>query len=297
MKVFGFFPKYLHEILFIVLLLVILIFVGYGCDNSKPLETIKAPGDYSKCTYTKGLSSPDFGSAVVYYPCEKEQGPFAASTLTGGWINTKEDMSWLAEHLVTHGYIIISMTPTNNMGENEEWEKAHKAGLNQLISENQRSQSPIHGLVDTAALQIMGFSKGGGGALLAAADVGDKIKSTQALAPYMDHEFELNGIRSATICYSGSEDLIASHNVVVDLFNSLPKSIDRTMVILNQAAHLDWMNNGKNQDRFKTYITAWMKLHLDHDDSFKKYIKGTQEWLRDFKHYDANSETEKGGCD
>ncbi len=296
MKAFGFFPKYLHDILFVLLLSVLIIFAGYGCDNSKPLETIKTPGDYSKCTYTKGLSSPDFNSAVVYYPCETDHGPFAASTLTGGWINTKEDMTWLADHLVTHGYIIIAMTPTDNMGDNEEWKKAHKAGLNQLISENRRSQSPIHGLVDTTAMQIMGFSKGGGGALLAAADMGDKIKSTQALAPYMDHEFELDGIRSATICYSGSEDLIATHNVVADIFNSLPKGIDRTMVILNQAAHLDWMNEGKNQDRFKTYITAWMKWHLDNDGDFKKYIEGTQEWLRDFKHYDANSNAEKGGC-
>lgn len=296
MKALGFFPKYFHQILFL-LISALMALGGYACDHPAVAETISSPGEFTKCTYNKDLTSPDYNSAIVYYPCEKDLGPFAATTLTGGWINTKEDMSWLAGHLVTHGYILISMTPNDNMGENEEWEKAHKAGLAKLVSENKNAKSPIYGLVDTGAMQIMGFSKGGGGALLAAADMGSKVKSTQALAPYMDHEVEFTGIRSATICYSGSDDLIATPSVVADIFDSLPDDITRTMVVLSQAAHLDWVDGGNHQDRFKTYITAWMKIHLNNDDSFKKYIKGTQEWLTDFKHFEADMNSDSGGCD
>jgi dienelactone hydrolase len=298
MKAFGNSKQFLYDFLLLFIVLIPFFLTTYACDNpAQEPPLLDKPGEFTKCAYTNDLSSSDFSSAVIFYPCEKNSAPYAASTLTGGWINTKEDMSWIADHLVTHGYILISMTPNNNMGNNEQWEKAHKAGLNKLISENKRAGSPINGLVDIENMQIMGFSKGGGGALLAAADMGDQVKSTQALAPYMDQDYELAGIRSATVCYSGSDDLIATTNVVGDIFNTLPKSIDRSMVILNKAAHLDWMNDGKYQDRFKTYITAWMKVHLNGETDYETFIKGSEEWVRDFKHFDANSNTESGGCD
>ena len=181
------------------------------------------------------------------------------------------------------------------MGQNEQWEKAHKAGVKTLIAENHRPASPLFGLVDEKNLQLMGFSKGGGGALLAAADLGGQVKSTQALAPYMDQDYELGPIRSATACYSGSEDLIASNGVMVDLFNALPLDIERTMAVIDNAAHLDWMNEGNHHDRLITYILAWMKYHLDEDSEYEKYVQGTQNWLHDFKQFTASTEL-KGGC-
>lgn len=295
MKAFGIDIKFLREILLATFLSLPLLFVGYGCDTPEPSMTMDSLGDFTKCTYSNELTSLDFSSAMVYYPCEKADGPFAATTLTGGWINQKEDVAWIAEHLVTHGYIVIAMTPNNNMGQNEQWEKAHKAGFKTLIAENQRPESPLFGLVDEKNLQLMGFSKGGGGALLAAADLGDQIKSTQALAPFMDQDYELDAIRSATACYSGSEDLIASNGVMMDLFNSLPPDIVRTMAIIDNAAHLDWMNEGNYHDRLITYILAWMKYHLNGDGEYEKYIQGTQNWLHDFKQFTAGTEL-KGGC-
>lgn len=294
MKAFVLTPKFIKQVFLLLLLFIPFVLVGFGCEDSEPPDLLNSKGDFSKCSYTDGLTASGYSSAVVLYPCEKSKGPFPASTLTAGWINTKEDVSWISDHLVSHGYIIIAMDPNNNMGENEEWEKAHKAGITQLISENKRSDSPIFGLVDVNKLQMMGFSKGGGGALMAAADMEGKVKSTQALAPYMDHKFDLSGIRSATICYSGTDDLIATHNVMANIFGALPTKIDRSMVILKKAAHLDWMNNGNYQDRFKTYITAWMKVHLNEDESFKKYISSTQDWVREFKYIKSGSDQESG---
>ena len=96
-----------------------------------------------------------------------------------GYFNTHDDMRWLAYHLVTHGYIIFAMTPTNVMDRTD----AQKADIAMLKSENTRSDSKIKGLVDTNKLQILGYGKGGGGALLASASFGSEVKSTQALAP------------------------------------------------------------------------------------------------------------------
>jgi esterase/lipase len=236
-------------------------------------------GTLTKCTYTSGLSNSGYASAIVYYPCSGA-APYAGTTLTGGYTNTKEDMAWLGSHLVTHGYIIIAMTPNNIYGTNSTWKDAHKAGIAMLKSENSKSTSPIYGKVNTSALQIMGFSKGGGGALLASAEVGTQIKATQALAPYMDSSYNISGIRSATICYTGTADIIASPSNVVKMYDSLPTSVDRALAYFNSVSHTDWYGStGSYRDLMKSYITSWMKVYLNDDTGYDAYIDGSQSWF------------------
>lgn len=259
------------------------------------------PGPYTLCSYTNDLSDTDYKEAIICYPCEKEDGPFPATTLTGGWTNVYEDMEWLYTHLVTHGYVIIAMTPNNNLGVNRQWKMAHKAGINKLLAENDRFFSPISGLVDTDKLQIMGFSKGGGGALLASSDLGDAVQSTQALAPYIDRiNFDLSGITAATVCYTGTDDNIAPPDRVVKMYNSLPDTTERTLGYFNDVNHLGWYGaRGDFRDRKKTYITAWMKYYLDGDDSYFPWLYGDihedhmdSGWFYDYSH---NADASSGG--
>ncbi len=246
-----------------------------------------AKGSFTKCSYTSGLTSTSYLAAMVIYPCEKTQAKYPATTLTGGYTNVYTDMAWLYDHLVTHGYIIIAMTPNNIYGVNSSWQTAHKAGIAKLKSENTRTASPIYGRVNTSKLQIMGFSKGGGGALLASKDLGSGIQSTQALAPYMDFTYNISGIKSPTICYTGTQDTIASPSAVKTMFTKLPTSIKRTFAYFNYVSHLDWMgSSGSYRDRMKTYITSWMKVYLDGNTGYNTYLAGTQSgWFYEFIAY------------
>ncbi len=277
----------------LLVLMLLSLLLTYGCEPESDVHDPSSgdpaiAGPFTKCTYSSNLSDSGYSKAVVSYPCETDQGPFAATTLTGGFSNTKKDVEWLGNHLVTHGYIIIAMTPNNVFGFNSSWQKAHNAGIAKLRSENTRAESPIQGLVRTADLQIMGFSKGGGGALLAAADQGADIRATQALAPYMDFSYDLSGIRSATIVHAGSSDIIASDRYAKEMFQALPVSVDRTLVNYRRARHLDWVGrSGNYRDRFQTYITSWMKVYLDRDASYQSYIDGYQDWFDEFVHYPA----------
>ena len=267
----------------------IALFATLGCEPDG--ET----GDFSQCTYTSGLYDTGYSSAIVYYPCETDAGPFAATTLTGGYTNTKEDMEWISEGLVTHGYIIFAMTPNNILGTNSSWTRAHNAGIEKLRTENNRSSSPIHGLVKTDALQIMGFSKGGGGALLAAADQGDAVRATQALAPYMDFSYDLSDIQSQTIVHAGSSDLIASARNAESMFEDIPNTVDRTFANFRGLSHGDWYGrSGSDRDRLMTYMIGWMKVYLDGDMSYQNVIDGHQSWFSDFIHLPAGT---GGGCD
>lgn len=278
-----------------LMFLTLSVLIGYGCENpvtptpgNSGIEPTKK-GSFTKCTYTENLADKDYDSAIVYYPCEKNAGPFAASTLTGGWTNTKEQMDWIGSHVVTHGYVLIAMTPNDNMGGNPQWRKAHNAGIAKLKVENNRSGSPISGLVKTNALQIMGYSKGGGGTLLAAHDQGSALKSAQALAPYMDTVYDIGNIKAATIIYTGKDDTVAYPTRAVDMFEALPNTIDRTLAYFNGFGHLSWFPGATQQDHDKalTHIVSWMKVYLDGDTSYASYLDGSEDWFFQFEHYDA----------
>ena len=262
------------------------------CAMALAVTSPDTTGPYSTCTYTPP-SNIGYLAAKVYYPCNTS-GARGATTLTGGFANTYSDMAWIANHLSKWGYIVFAMTPINNLGTNEQWTIAHRAGISMLKSENVRSGSAIKGKVNTSKLQIMGFSKGGGGALLASASLGSGVKTTQALAPYMDYAYSLLQTRAKTICYTGTTDIIANPTSVITMYTSLPLTVDKTLAYFNGFAHTDWMTGtyaNSNGNKAKKYITAFMKHHIDGDSAYQTYLYGTENakdkakgWFFSYRH-------------
>ncbi len=256
--------------------LVIMAFSLFMVSSALAVTDPGSTGSFTKCTYTPPTNA-GYSAAKVYYPCSST-GTLAATTLTGGYTNTYSNMDWLASHLVTHGYIVYAMTPKNIYGYNSTWTSAHKAGIAMLKSENTRSASAIKGKVNTSKLQIMGFSKGGGGALLASASLASGVKATQALAPYMDASYNLSATKAITACYTGTSDTVAFPGNVVTMYNSLPSTVDRTLGYFSGFYHTDWMTGSSantNGNKAKKYITAFMKYHLDGDTGYQTYLYGT----------------------
>jgi len=238
-------------------------------------------GSYTKCTYTPPTNL-GYSEAMVWYPCSGS-GPFAATTLTSGFTGAYTDIAYLADHLVTHGYIVFAMTPTNKYGNNPTWTSAHKAGITMLKSENTRAATslrpnPIKGKVNTAKLQVMGHSKGGGGTLLASASLGSSIKTAQALTPYMDYSYNLSTTKAKTNCITGTADTIAAPSAVVTMYNSLPGSIDRTLMYFQGLDHMVFTTDGNEPYKSRTtrYVTAFMKYQLDGNSSYQTYLYGTK---------------------
>ncbi|MCF8035742.1 MAG: hypothetical protein K9K62_02595 [Desulfobacteraceae bacterium] len=275
--------------LFTALLLVVALWVSSTAAAARnPVEN----GPYRICTYTQGLSSAGYKGAKMFYPCRTRAGPFAATTVTSGYGVTYRQMNWISTHLASHGYIVLAITPNNHFRTTRFWRKAHNAGIKQLIAENRRVSSPVHGLIKTNRLQVMGHSQGGGGCLLAAADQENNIASAIALAPHMDFDYDLSTISCPTQIQTGTNDTTVYPGDVVEIFQSLPDNISRAIAYLDNVDHADWALLGDYQNRLKTYITAWMKVHLDGDLSYQPYIDGHQDWFNLFKYYKAG---ETGG--
>ena len=250
-------------------------------------------GGQSVCSYTSGLSSSSYASARVSYPCNLS-GIAPATTLTGGYTNTKEQMYWLADHLSSHGYIVITMTPTNTLGTPLTWETAHKGGIDKLRSENTRFGSSIRGKVDTNRLGIMGFSMGGGGTLLAAADLGNQVKTAVPLAPWLGTLYpSYRNITAKTLVISGSSDTVAFPGTIAGYYRDLP-AITKGLAEVRGANHNDWYSSfasSSQQTRFKTLTTAWLKTYLTGDTSYQTYFNGSAHnsnvsagWYTDYKY-------------
>jgi predicted dienelactone hydrolase len=275
-----------------------------ACDPPGEQEEYElfAPGEYTKCYYDTGLESSDYKSAFIVYPCETSKGPFPALTLTGGITNVKEQVAWLADHVVTYGFILIVMTPTNNLSlSTDVWKNAMLGGLEMLESENSRQDSPICSLVDTDRLGIMGFSMGGGGTLKAADAMGSRIRTALSLAPHeaasLDASMYTN-ISVPTVVTTGTNDLLCPRDSVKTIFDCLPSGIERLFVNFTDADHVDWMDwfgDQRTQNRFKTFVVSWLKYHLEGDISYKTYSLGdmhdqqdTAGWFTDYKYIQIN---------
>jgi Dienelactone hydrolase family len=246
-----------------------------------------ATGTFGACYYTANLTRSQYAGARMFYPCAKgsasnapiASGVFAASTLSPGFTNSSSAIFWLGEHLASHGFIVLAMAPDNTWGNNPEWRDAHVDAYNELIEENGRTGSPILGRVDVNKIQIMGYSKGGGGALMAAQQLtsqGKVLGAVQALAPYYDSWSNVNAITAPVAIHGGSSDTVAptgSH--AVPMFNGLAATTKRVIAVYSGLQHLPWTSSsGTYHPRIKQYITSWMKVYLDGDASYQVYING-----------------------
>ena len=257
-------------------------------------DDLTEPGPFTKCTYQDdSLDSDGYSSALVYYPCERESGPFAATTLTSGWAGSKENMSWLADQLVTYGFIVIAMTPNNRFAaDTEEWSDTHKAGVLKLLDENDRTASPLFDMVDTGKLCLMGYSKGGGGALHASNELGAQIRTVLALSPWEDDYATdmYDNIQSSTVCFTGTEDFLAPSSNVKKMYEYLPSSIPRAYIDFNGVGHLDWVTGYTTyHDEFMTLVIAWMKSYLDDEEAYLDFFNGERyqeeadnDWFNEF---------------
>ena len=235
-------------------------------------QALTNPGTSEVCSYTSGLSDQGYSSAIITYPCNAT-GLLPATTLTGGFTNTKEQMVWLSEHLTSHGYVVIAMTPTNRFGTPEIWGKAHVAGFNKLAAENARSGSPIVNKIDLNKRAITGFSMGGGGVLIAAEQLAGQNTATLALAPYLFSSPQaLFDAQVVPTMILGSElDELAKNSE--RYYAQLP-NIEKGLGMFTGASHYDWYGTGDQDAKaeFRTLVTAFLDATVKGDNSAYGYL-------------------------
>ncbi|MBN2651188.1 MAG: Ig-like domain-containing protein [Spirochaetales bacterium] len=233
----------------------------------------------------------DFSSARVFLPSNiGELENVGTTTLTGGFTNVKEHLYWLAEPLAEDGFIVVTVSASDNLSI-DGYHTAHLSGVELIKGERDRDGSPIYEKVGRYG--VMGYSMGGGGCLTAAHDLGDEIYTAIGLAPFWNFLTtvsppQLSGIKAATFVFAGDSDGVAtSKNAYNYFYQNTPSSVDRLFVSLKGQSHQYWSSQtGAKVPAFETdIISAWLKYYLSEDldayDFFKEKPTGTSPEIMD----------------
>lgn len=223
-----------------------------GCEQPEP---------EGECSYDINGSG-NIESVRVFYPCEMEDTDdmYNATTLSGGFTNTKENMYWLGEHLRDEGLVVFAISARNNLTV-DGYTKAHLQGFDLMEEENGNTASLVYHKLDKRAL--VGYSMGGGGVLNAADDLADKLDAMVAIAPYRP-DSNLSAVDAASMMIVGQNDTVAPPHYSEDAFDAISDSTVKCLIELADFPHGYWMDNYDSSGTVpKQMIADWLDLNLN----------------------------------
>ena len=233
---------------------------------------VNGPMDFD--SYQTGLESDSWLSAEVYYPIPTDErpGPYPATTMSGGYTNVKEDMTWMAERMASHGFVVIVFTPTNNRSLNPViWQTGHEAGIEMLLSENQNDQSPIVDSVNTEKLGITGFSMGGAGTILAANNLGDKIAAAMPLNAFSPAPLTTT---TPALFVTGTLDRVAVPGRVEAVYDQL-ENTEKALANFSDFGH-SITRPGDFESDISSYTVSWYQIHLAGHPGYLPWFTGDE---------------------
>lgn len=219
-------------------------------------------------------------TATLYYPCTG--GPYPATTMTSGFMGTEGAIEWLAEDVAAADYVVLAMTPANPLGMVSGWRDAHQNGVRYLKGLSR---------VNASKVGTCGHSKGGGGALWAADNLGSGVATAIGMAPWQEQFLSLSGVRAATLIQAGSLDSLATGLMTRNEYNSLPSSISRAYFEYASMGHMAWATGNSTLSRD---VIAWLDYYMKNDKSAASNFTGfNKEWV---DRSGGSSSGSSGGC-
>ena len=141
------------------------------------------PYQYLTITESQGLrNGPDYSDGVVYYPIDAIS-PYKSIVFTPGWGGDGSSMSSWAEFFVSHGFIAMTIGPNDEINDDHNLRaEGLLDGIETIVQENSRSNSPIFDMIDINSFSVGGYSMGGG-ACQNAAMMDSSLKAVISLNP------------------------------------------------------------------------------------------------------------------
>ncbi len=155
---------------------------GGGDGNSD------GPYQFATISESDGLrNGPDYRDGVVYYPINGNP-PYKSIVLTPGFGGGSSSMSSWATYFASHGFIAMTIGPNDEINDSH-YQRGEGLidGIQTIIEENNRINSPVYGLIDENSFTVSGYSMGGGAshdaALIAQENGSDYIKAIISFNP------------------------------------------------------------------------------------------------------------------
>ncbi|MBK7978315.1 MAG: alpha/beta hydrolase [Deltaproteobacteria bacterium] len=214
-----------------------------------------APGPVGFTTASFTFTDPDWGDypSTAFVPAaDGNPAPWPAIVLLNGFFATAPMMSWYSEHLASHGYLVLGVTPpTPFIPDVTEWARGFAGGARLLLAESADPASPLAGLVDESRLGAIGLSMGGAGALEEGGTEPALFRAIVALAPgwsdlgaflFAETLAAAGSIEAPTQIQRGSQDCLVPADGPLGYYDAVPAA--KQYLEINGGNHIGYINEG-----------------------------------------------------
>ena len=236
----------------------------------------------------------EFSNATIFYPLTLSFAPpYGAVVLVPGYRGTQANYDWWGPALASLGLAVMIIDTNLPDDAFEARKQAHIAAVEFLHAENAKADSPIRGRIDTSKIAIMGHSLGGGAALAAATELGDRIKAVISLLPYcceLGESFTGNysELTVPTLIFASAEDTVAAPaEHARALYDSIDAGTPRVYAEFATGTHNMATNAGEDLMTMGRFALAWLKLNLDGKTNFTaSFTSPGDNWADKFSRFE-----------
>jgi len=229
-------------------------------------------GPYSVRTIDVSRSASGFGGGTIHYPASTT-GEMGAIAIVPGFFASESSIQWWGPRLASHGFVVITIS-TNSVFDQPGSRSAQlENALDYVISQSNSPTSGILGMVDSSRVGAMGWSMGGGGTLRLASS--GRLSAAIPLAPWNTGSNNFNQIDTPTLIFACENDGTAPVSQHASPFyNRIPGATAKAYFEINNGQHSCANGGGSNGGLLGKYGVSWMKLHIDKDDRYNRFLCG-----------------------
>jgi hypothetical protein len=248
---------------------------GSGADASASAAAPSFPsvsdlgGDGPYKSMTVESSGPN-NNYTIYRPAELAPG--GAKNPIVGWMSgggsTPSEYA-LLPHLATHGFVIIASNTAPALGDEVALGKEIIAGIDWILMENAKSDSPFFAKLDETKIASMGYSMGGLATTTIAGD--PRLTTTVHISAgnMQTDRIEMLHAPAAFLCGASGVD-IAGANCASD-FDAATSPV--FYGVFNGGDHLG-VRTPPYSDRIQLVVTGWLRWQLMQDASLESMFVG-----------------------
>ena len=248
-----------------------------SCD-SLLFQSLTNPGPYNVLSINESdgiRNGQDYNGATIFYP-EGNLANLASIVFVPGYSNTQFSIQNWGIFLASHGIVTMTIGTNSLLDSHIQRKDALLDALTTIKQENIRTSSPLFNSLDTLKLALGGFSKGGGGAQLAAS-IGQNIKAIIALYPWLENisAIDLNH-NVPVLMISGSLDLIAPPSIHADIhYMYTPETTKKLKYEVAFATHDPLIGPNAGSGEVGKKALSWLQTFLIEDTCFCPFLLDT----------------------
>lgn len=243
--------------------------------DAPTLTSASKAGPYTVQSFSEGLrDGPAYADATLWFPTDAEP-PYAMAAVVTGFASTQQQIANWGPFLASHGIVAVTVGTNSTTDLPAERAAALLDALETVAAEQTREASPLAGKLDLTRRAVIGWSMGGGGALLAAEQT-PRLKAAISLAGW-NAGYDYGKVTVPSMLLAVYSDSLAggqSQGFYESIPGTTPKLLgevdNMTAFFGGHDTFCDPAGLGGAAGR---YGLSWLKVFLEGDERYRTFLK------------------------